>query len=365
LRKAGGPGDNKRLILSIGFAIRLGAISAFVGMLGAALPDLACAQAEQLSLEIEPGAPSWLLPCLSEATLNARYRAAREPGASSAPLAVQVRVVSQTAAREATLEIRAVNAERSLGARALPVRAQDCSAVAEAVALVLVLLSRHAAAEPPPSAAEAQPPPAPAPPPPPPAAEPVSPAVPPDAPRPPTPEPSPMRVHAAAGALLMLGMLPRAAFGLSLGAELVLGAPSLRLRAWLLLPQTENVAEGGVRFSAYELAFDACLGTRVADNPRFELQICAGPRAGIMHATGHGFELENYQPVDPTLYLGIGPEANLGLTDWALLQLGVGAAIGLYRPRYVVSLQDSGVQLEVAEPSLVRMELQLSLLLIF
>jgi hypothetical protein len=276
-----------------------------------------------------------------------------------APLAVQVRVVSQTGAREATLEIRAANAERSLGARALPVREADCSAIADAVALVLVLLSRHAAVETLPTAATTadQPPPM--------AAPPAEPAPPPAAAKPQQEPASPIRVQIGAGALLMIGLLPEAAFGLSLEAELLLGVPSLRLRASLLFPQSEDVAEGSVHFSAYELAFDACLGTAVADAPRIELRICAGPRAGLVTAASQGFALENNQPVDPTLYLGMGPEAKLGLTNWASLQLGAALAVGLFRPRYVLRLQDTGLELEVAEPSMVRAELNLCLLLIF
>lgn len=351
--------------------IRLGALGLFVCMLGALPPGVARAQPSALSLEIEPGAPQWLGRCLSEATLNASYRAAREAEAGTAPLAVRVRVVSQTPAREATLEIRAANAERSLGARSLPVRAEDCSAISDAVALVLVLLSRHAAAESPPPAAT------PTEPPPPPAATPTEPPqVPAVAPAPPPPPPPPPEApppkpessigwNVGAGGLFMLGMLPDPAFGVSLGAELVLGVPSFRLRAQLLFPQSRNVAEGSVQFSAYELAFDACLGTTVADAPRIVLRLCAGPRAGFAHAAGSGFALENYQPTDPTLYLGLGPEANLGLTDWAALQLGVAAAAGVLRPRYVLRLQDSGRQIEVADPGPVRAEVDLCLLLIF
>jgi hypothetical protein len=235
------------------------------------------------------------------------------------------------------------------------------------VALVLVLLSRHAAQEPPPSAAapEAQPPPqaaAPAPPPPPPPAPPPTTA---EAPQAQPAREGGLRVEVAAGALMMLGMLPEVAFGVSLDAELVFGAPSLRLRAALLFPQSETVAEGSVRFSAYELALDGCLGTSVADNPRIGLRICAGLRGGLVHAASEGFALQNNQPIDPSLYLGLGPEARLGLTDWASLQLGVAAAIGLFRPRYVLRLQESGMEVEVAEPSLVRGELDLCLVLIF
>ena len=349
--------------------IRLGALGLFVCMLGALPPGVARAQPNALSLEIEPGAPQWLPRCLSEATLNTSYQAAREAEASTAPLAVHVRVVSQTPAREATLEIRAANAERSLGSRALPVRAEDCSAISDAVALVLVLLSRHAAAESPPPAA------APTETPPPPAAEPTetpkAPVVAPAPPPPPKPPPPPPEAESSigwnidAGALLMLGMLPDPAFGVSLGAELVLGVPSVRLRALLLFPQSRSVAEGSVKFSAYELALDACLGISVADAPRIGLRVCAGPRVGFAHAAGSGFALENYQPTDPTLYLGLGPEANLGLTDWAALQLGVGVAAGILRPRYVLRLQDSGLQVEVADPGPVRAEVDLCLLLIF
>ncbi|HKU39218.1 MAG TPA: hypothetical protein VJR89_13750 [Polyangiales bacterium] len=314
------------------------------------------AQATPIDLELDRTAPDWLPRCLSEASLSARYQVAREAGASTAPLAVQVRVVSQSAGQDATLEIRAANAVRSLGARALPVSARDCAAIPDAVALVLVLLSRSAQAEAPPEEPSPPPPAAAAPVAPPPASEPAAPE-PPSAPG--------TQLQFGLGALFMFGQLPRPAFGATVEAELLFAVPSLRLRGAVLWPQTELAAEGSVRFSSYELALDGCLRTEVTSRPRLELRMCAGPHLGLMHAESSGFQLQNYRPVDVTLHLGAGPEAALELAKYAWLRAGAGAAIALFRPRYVLDVPDAAERQYVWEPGLVRAELSLCLMLIF
>ncbi len=310
--------------------------------------------AQAVTLSIEPGAPAWVASCLTEDKLNRSYvtaQAGDEPATPPSALRAGVRTLDAPRPREATLEIRAHDAQRDLGARVLPVHQRDCGAMPDAVALVLVLLSRSAG-EPP--APQPEPPPPPAGPlPPPPAAAPPPPP-------PPPPESTPMSWHLAAGGSAVWGLLPSVALALHVEAGLAI-APfwGLRARAELLWPQTRTAAEGTIDFWGAAIAAEACFHLLAPFSPRLVLRACAGPRLGFVRAASRGFTRLNLQPTDPTLYLGALLEAELRLGGATWLRLGGGLSGGLERPVFWVEIAGQLQQLGATSP--LRSELGLSL----
>jgi hypothetical protein len=346
-----------------------------LGVVGWLLATRALAQSDcvQLSGEL-PGALAGCAP--AEQVCQSYVRALAADGGEGEPvLPLHVRVSSGTdAARGAVLEISAAGAV--LGQRTLSVRAGDCAALPDALALVLALLAREA--EPQPSAAAY---PAPA----------VDDALP-GQPRAPVdlqpsaaayPAPAvddelpgqpravsepPSDAASGVGALgagvgVWLGALPAAALALQLQAATTGRTFSLRLRASLLWPQRQRIAEGVVRMADYELAAEVCTGFRFEDAPRLALRLCGGPRAGLLQVRADEFVVQNGRVSKFVLYLGLLPELGLALGPRTSLVLSGGAALALVRPQFAVVLEDREEALPA--PRWLRAELGLTLTQIF
>jgi hypothetical protein len=299
--------------------------------------------------------PHALSGCATEQRVCESYQRAYaadggEVSGAFVPLQVRLGTPSAQAGDATVLELDAFTAERWLGHRTLSLRARDCAALPDALALVLVLLAHESPpAQPLPQVSAPLPPPA--------AATPAHEA----------------RARSApvgdfslgAGAGLMIGALPSAALALQLQAA-TLGVPlSLRARATLLWPQEQRIAEGYVQTNDYELALEACAGFSFRDAPRVTLRLCAGPRVGLMRVRARDFALRNDRTTEFLLYLGLMPELALALGPNTSLQLGIAAALALLRPRFGVGL-DSGLRVSaLSTPSWLRTELLLSLVQIF
>ena len=339
-------------------------------LLGVVVPPRARAQVALQQIVLEAELPESLRGCVSASLLEQGYRRAlaAEGGEGSAdpevPLLVHLRARDGADADTTLLELEASAAGRPLGLRTLPVRTRDCAALPDALALVLVLLSR--AAGPTRQAAST----APAPPPAARATEPsaatgsaTAPSA--TAPRRPRPETRSETVAIGAGAGVWLRALPRAALALQLQAATRREPLALRLTAALLWPQELGVAEGFIQTRGYELALEVCSEQRVRSLPRLALRLCLGPRFGLLVARGRQFQLGNQRAHEFSLHLGMLPEALLRIAADTWLQLGAGGAVALVRPQFGVGLERGQRRLSLAAPGPLRAELGLSLVQIF
>jgi hypothetical protein len=239
-----------------------------------------------------------------------------------------------------------------LGARELDTHASHCSALDDALVLVVALLvdSPEARAE------LTQPAPPPKPP-----EEPVA-----EAPHPPSvaaerPTPielppetyaprEPYRIEIAASVVGAAGVLP----GIALGGELMLGVTpphfiELRLRPSGFLPKTEHTPspDRGGRFSLITVGLDACPLDHDAGRLRFAA--CAGQRVGSMHAEGFGFR---QSASSSELYYALG--ASAGAAFWFAPPVGVRLGLDLEAPltrNAYFSLGPSGERREIFRPS--------------
>jgi hypothetical protein len=85
----------------------------------------------------------------------------------------------------------------------------------------------------------------------------------------------------------------------------------------------------------------------------------------LMRATARNFVLQNDQVTELVLSFGALPDVRLALGEATWLQLGVGAAVVLQRPRFVLQFQTAGQRSELSGPQVVRAELGLGLVQIF
>lgn len=321
----------------------------------AAPARVATAQCVELAADL----PEDLRGCVSAERLCASYqRALAASGggsqASEPRWQVQLRAAKAGSAAVRSLELEAFSAGRSFGQRTLEVRSRDCAALPDALALVLVLLAQEAG----PGAVEPQLT----------AAEPAA-----QQEREPIPAPAP-RAHGATsagslavgvGAGVSFGVLPSAAFGLSLQASTLSEPVAFRVRASFLWPQELAVAEGRVLMRDYELALEACPGAQLDSRPRIALRLCVGPRLGLFHARGRDFDVQNERATEFLMYLGVTPEASLALAEGTWLQLSAGVAFALVRPRMGVAFDGGRRWRELSAPDWLRAELALSLVQIF
>jgi hypothetical protein len=331
------------------------------------------ADAQAGCVELAATLPEALSGCVTEQRLCSSYlralaaegggqeQAARSSGQTQpgelVPLHVQLSTPDQPGdAATTAIELDAFAYGQWLGHRTLSVRARDCVAVPDALALVLALLARQAdpALQPmatAPGERKSQP-----------ARQAEQDMEPPAAKREQSDSGS---FSLGAGAGVFFGALPLTAVALQLQAA-TLGAPvSLRARATLLWPQEQGVAEGYVKMQDYELALEACAGFSFRDAPRLSLRLCGGPRAGLMVVRARDFALQNDQATEFLLYLGVLPEVSLALGPRTSLQLGVAGAAALIRPRFGVGLGSGARVSALSAPGAIRAELALSLIQIF
>lgn len=240
-----------------------------------------------------------------------------------------------------------------LGARELDTHAAHCSALDDALVLVVALLvdSPEARAEVnAPSEAPAAPPSQPTP------TAPVAPPAPPPretrlelppetyAPR------EPYRVDVAANLLAALGALPGVAFG----GEIVLGVRpphfiELRLRPAALLAEKAHVPtpDRGGRFSLLSVALDACPLEHALG--RLRLDGCLGQRVGRMTAEGFGYQ-RNTSSQELYYALGVSAAASFWFAAPVGVRLGLDLEAPLTRDSYF-SFGPTGDRLEIFRPS--------------
>jgi hypothetical protein len=241
-----------------------------------------------------------------------------------------------------------------IGARELDTHASHCSALDEALVLVVALLvdspearaeANPATAAPPPTPAEkpapteAQAPPTGAKP----AATPIE--LPPEtyAPR------EPYRIEIAASFVGALGVLP----GFAPGGELALGVRpphfvELRLRPSAFLPKTEHAPapDRGGKFSLMTVALDACPLEQESGKLRFSG--CIGQRVGRLAADGFGFR-HSTNSVELYYALGISAGASFWFAPPVGLRLGLDLEAPLTRNTYV-SVGPAGERQEIFQP---------------
>lgn len=292
---------------------------------------------------------------MSAEQLQASYQRARSRARGSEAAATELKVAlrSQGSAPVTRLQLQAATERRALGERVLPVRADDCAALPDTLALVLLLLSQSAGPEPAP--------------PPPMAAEPMV-----DSELPWQRRSMPVEPPAGdpvfglgVGAGAMLGTLGRAALQLQLVAALRTPILDGRVRAAVLWPQAFAVAEGRVTMASYELALEACPKWRAAEQPKIELRLRIGPRAGVIRAESRGFLVQNRTRNELLVYASVAPEAAVSLGPSTWLELGAGIALALQRPRFLLQFAEQKPDLELAGPAPVRGEFALTVVQMF
>jgi hypothetical protein len=326
------------------------------------------ARASELHVSLDAQLPPALQRCVSREQLRARYVKVRDASSNAEArrhplqeLWVGLRIASQDG-ELAQLELTAATRQRALGTRVLPVRVADCAALPETLALVLWLLSQSAE----PVAAPAPPPPS--------AAE----VAERDAELPRGQRSPPRQSQAQAqgrepgiaiglglGGGAAFGVLPRAALQLQLSAELRAALVGLRVRAALLWPQAQAIAEGSVSMSTYEIALEACPSWRVNAQPALELRACAGPRLGLLRSKSSGFLVHNADNIDLLVYAGASLEAALALGSTRWLALSTGLALALERPQFVLQFANTSRQRSLEGPALMRGDVSLGLLQMF
>jgi hypothetical protein len=238
-----------------------------------------------------------------------------------------------------------------LGARELETQAAHCSALDDALVLVVALLVDSPEARAQASAAS----------------EPLAPApseatqstkATPPAPRetrlelpPETYAPrEPYRVEVAANIVAAAGVLP----GVSFGGEVVLGVRpphfiELRLRPAALLAQSAQTPtpDRGGRFSLLSVALDAC---PLADSfGQVQLSGCVGQRVGRMTAAGFGYQ-RNASSQELYYALGVSAAASFWFGPRVGIRLGLDLEAPLTRDSYF-SLGPTGDRLEIFRPS--------------
>jgi hypothetical protein len=321
-------------------------------------------------IQLDARLPRALAHCVTAEQLRESYerthqnRVAADAHTHQQPpseLSIQLRSLGSSSG-VTRIEVSASTGPRSLGTRVLPVRTDDCNALPDTLALVLWLLYQNAEPEQPP---EPQPPPSPQPRA---ATAPRDRELPPGqrpAP-PPRPEPpTPLDVGFGASAGVALGALPHAALQLQLLAVLRVPILELRIRAGLLWPQTNTVAEGRIRMRNYDIALEGCPTWHASGSPRLDLRACLGPRFGVLYAESSGFAVQNTSNTELLVHIGTALEASLGLSDASWLELAAGVAVAVRRPRFVLNFATAQPPSRVAGPEVVRGEIGLSFVQIF
>lgn len=266
----------------------------------------ACASAEQLATAVEARLGRRVFVAASEADLHAQLRAQR--------VGRGYRVALQLYDRE----------RRPLGRRQLSTRARHCSALDEALALVLSLAADVAV--PPPSSA----------------GTPV-PHAPPALPQPldtPLEIPAdvlaprqPWQVRPSVGLALLGGLLPGVA--LAAAFELELAPPRswpFWVRASAFLDERTGAATGG-EFSAQALELGVCPWAPRGE--RLEARLCAQQLLGLVGASGFGSDADRQEP---RVSLALGLEQSFGYRsgDWFISVSGSLLATPARRRYYYV-----------------------------
>jgi hypothetical protein len=278
-------------------------------------------------------------------------------------LSVQLRSLG-SAGGVTRIEVTASTGPRSLGARVLPVRSDDCTALPDTLALVLWLLYQNAEPEPQPALE----PPPPLPPQPRAATTPLDTELPPGQrpAQPPPPEPgTPVEFGLGASGAVALGAMPRPALQLQLLVVLRVPILEFRIRAGLLWPQTIAVAEGHITMRNFDVALEACPTWHASETPRLDVRACAGPRLGVLYAESLGFAIQNTSNTELLFHAGAALEASLGVTDTSWLELAAGLGIAVRRPRFVLNFASAQPPSRVAGPEVVRGEIGLNFVQIF
>ncbi len=261
----------------------------------------ACASAEQLAAAVEQRLGRRVFVARGEADLHAQLHAQR--GAQG------FRIELQLFDRE----------QRPLGRRQLSTRARHCSALDEALALVLSLAADVAL--PPPSSVVSAPP-APVP-----LATPLQ--IPADVPAP----RQPWQLRPSAGLGVFGGLLPGAALAVALELELrPPGGWPFWLRGSQFFDQRTGALTGG-EFAARALELGVCPWSPRGE--RLEARLCAEQLLALVQARGFGSDADRDEP---RLSLALGVEQSIGyrLGDWLISVSGSLLATPARRRYYYV-----------------------------
>jgi hypothetical protein len=266
------------------------------------------AQPAQLFLDYERGTGAGA--CLDPSGLAAavEQRLGRRVFVSAAAADILTRVRAQRTATGFRIDVQLLDRERhSLGRRRLHTRARHCSALDDALALV-VSLAADVSSAPAPAAAQLA---LSSPPPPPSLETPIEVPEATFAPR------LGWQLRPGLGVSVQSGLLPGLAWGVS--AELELRPPrfwSLWMRgiAW----QSRRVASGldGAQFSAQSLELGVCPWS--LHWGRLESRACLEQLFGRVHAKGYGFDQPQSPGAEITLALGANETLSYRLGDWVL-----------------------------------------------
>lgn len=231
-----------------------------------------CASAEQLALAVEARLGRRVFVPAAQAQLHAELRAQR--------VGRGYRITLQLFDRD----------RRPLGRRQLSTQARHCSALDEALALVVSLAADVTLPEP-----SAEP------------ARPVPLDTPLDIPATAPAPRQPWQVRLSAGVTLLGGFLPGAALAAALEVEL---APAQFWPFWLrvsrFLEERVGVATGA-ELTAHGLELGVCPWTPRGE--RFEARLCAQQLLGLLHAQGFGSDDDRQET---RISFGLGVEQTLG-----------------------------------------------------
>ncbi len=343
--------------------------------LSAAAVVLACsvaagsARAQSATLvDLMVDVPDGALECLRSATLREAVQVRMSEEDRTEPVAVAITAAPIEDGRW-QVRIGLAAADGAIGVRELSIDDADCVAVADAIALVVVLALRGPTERVEPMRPEELP---------------VAagralgrPPIPADEPDPGPEDPAPLPVHPArvpptdpppevvreadggedgtwswgllVGVGARAGMLPAISPTGTLSLTVKPPGPSRLIVSGLLaLPQREKVAEGEVRLFHAEIRAAACvtlvtLGDTVLDG-------CGVAAAGLLWARARGFAVWNGSATQPTLDVGLAGRVGHALGRGGRLFLSAEADLAVLRPVFFVTTS-SDRQLDAHQPS--------------
>lgn len=274
--------------------------------------------------------------CPSEREIAERVRArlGRDPFDDAAARVIEGSVTHENG--QWRLELRVRDEDGALlGERALGSSGDDCTSLADAGTLAVVLTidpnasldeaATRTLAEPPPKPAPPAPAPAPCPPPP-------KPPAPPPCPR--CEEPA-VEASVAAHALVIAGSLPRLTPGAQVGGELAWN--SARFGAGIYFQPAVTNDAGHITLGLTAAVISSCIAIGRT------LELCGLFDAGVLRVSA-----EELAPVNPGQYpwlaLGLGPRVGFDVTKNLRLELAGFAVVPLARHEFVVRGRDETFQ---------------------
>jgi hypothetical protein len=314
--------------------------------------SIACALfAASASAEPEPVRLAWVRgpgaeACSSQLAVVQQIsaRLGRSPFTADAPRSIDAYVIRAEAGWRAEIYVRDPDGKLA-GARVLTSDALDCGAIESATVLALALAidpeGALRAPDPPPVVAPPAPVVAPRLAPPPIALPPIAPAPPSIAPPPIAPPPiapaDPPSIGLGASGIALrgavgLGLLPRAAAGLSLAAHVAI-SPSWAITGEALWMPEVAATDDRFAFGLSAFALGACAG--VARSSSVDLAACGAIWGGALHAVVRG--LTPTEPGDRAWAAGsLTPRLRVGLASRLHLELGAQLFVPFVRRPFTV-----------------------------